>query len=52
MSLLPYNAAVSINILILFGNYNKEAGNEQVCQEHLIPKFTTSEDSLEKFKTS
>lgn len=51
MSWLLYNTAVSINITILFGNYNKEVGNEHVCQENLIAKFKTSEDVLQKFKS-
>lgn len=43
---------VSINILTLLGNYNKEVGNEQVWQKHLIAEFKASEDVLQKLKSS
>jgi len=43
---------VSISILTLFGNYNKEMGNEQVWWEHLLAELKVTEDVLQKFKYS
>lgn len=45
-------SVVSINILTLSGNCNKEVGNEQVWQEHLPAEFKFREDVLQKIKSS